>query len=376
MYSGLSILVKERMHYYAALARNNLISVIFLACSVISCVVFVQFNEVINIIGENITYVSWVGMIYLIIKLLNPTQETILKYQLIELKLISSKTLKLLLLCKFNYMTLILLVLYLFFKENVVLLFLFLNLAMNIYVFTRGLIHSYFFDLLFGTYICMCLLNNNMYMAVFICIVELIFFINVKKFNYNNLLPMYRMCYAVSQRFAGNSLTHINESATNQSEQLSRKRKRNNREWCIRYFDNTKKFFNRKEWARIQANFEKLSSILLTNLVISIGSYYMPEIYDVFAVLIEVLIVYSFIDFFIRIDAKLFCYGFIDEFSIKRIFWDKAPVLFCVSFILLLPLLLILNELSWTILIFSFLITVYSLIRTFLKPLWKYHKTQ
>lgn len=372
MYSGLSILAKERMHYYAALARNNLISVIFLACSIISCVAFLQFDAVINIIGENITYVSWVGMIYLIVKLLNPTQETILKYQLIELKIIGSKALKLLLLCKFNYMTLVLLVLYLFLKENVLLLFLFLNLSVNIYVFTRCLVHSYFFDFLFGMYCCICLLVNNIYMAVFVCILELFYFINVKRINYNNLLPMYRMCYAVSQRFAGNSISHINESPSSRSEQLSGKRK--NRKWCIRHFNDTKRFFNRKEWSRIQANLEKLSSILLTNLVISIGSYYMPEIYDVFAVLIEVLIVYSFIDFFISVDAKLFCYGFVDEFSIKRLFRDKASVLFCVSFILLLPLLLILNELSWSIVIFSCLITVYSLMRTFLKPLWKYHK--
>lgn len=268
MYSVFSILVKERVRYYAALIRNNLISVFFLVCSVISCIFFVQFKAVIAIIGENITYVSWLGMIYLIIKLLNPTQETVLKYQLIELKLVSSKKLKLLFLCKSNYMTLVLIMLYLFLKESVLIVLLFLNLAVNIYVFTRALVHSYFFDLLFGMYSCVSLLNNNIYMAVFVCIVELMLFIRIRKIRYDNLLPLYRMCYAVSQRFAGNSLAYINDSATNQSEQLTEKRTRKNKSWCTRYFDDTKSFFYRKEWSRIQANLEKVSSILLINLVI------------------------------------------------------------------------------------------------------------
>ena len=150
------ILIKDKMRRKKKMIENHKLFLVFMCVGLISSIHYVL-TENIWCLVPKIKYVSVFLMIYLGAKIINPTQETIIDYQLIELKLITRRQFKLLIGMKlYGVGTIIAIINYCILKEKTIYIFCILNCAVNIYVFFRNsiiLTYVLFYFILF-TFIC------------------------------------------------------------------------------------------------------------------------------------------------------------------------------------------------------------------------------
>ena len=137
MFKIAGILIKDRVRKMKKTIECHKILMFFAVVGLISCIYTTSLQDIL-FLKKYLIYVTWISMLYLGLKIMNPTQEAIIDYQLIELKLITRRQFKLLIGLKlYGVGTIIAIINYCILKEKTIYIFCILNCAVNIYVFFR-----------------------------------------------------------------------------------------------------------------------------------------------------------------------------------------------------------------------------------------------
>ena len=185
------ILIKDKMRRKKKMIENHKLFLVFMCVGLISSIHYVL-TENIWCLVPKIKYVSVFLMIYLGAKIINPTQETIIDYQLIELRLISRREFKIILGIKMYGIGLIIALMNnLILNEKIILIFALLNCSVNTFVFLRSLTSLPILNLLMLIGVCICMYLKSLTGAVLLFIFMTGIFIRVQMMHYDVLLPMY-----------------------------------------------------------------------------------------------------------------------------------------------------------------------------------------
>ena len=363
------ILIKNKMRRKKKMIENHKLFLVFMCVGLISSIHYVL-TENIWCLVPNIKYVSVILMIYLGAKIINPTQETIIDYQLIELRLISRREFKIMLGMKMYGIGLIIALMNnLILNEKIILIFALLNCSVNTFVFLRSLTSLPILNLLMLIGVCICMYLKSLTGAVLLFIFMTGIFIRVQMMHYDVLLPMYRMIYRINLRFTGEVFTDTqNDEMLANVERLVGSKKSSTIKWCEECFESEYKFYWMKEIARISYDKEGLVLRLMVAVIICVSYFYLPKWYGNLAVLLNALISYEFCTVMFREDAKLSSYGFSTDCNCKKMFMTKLPVYYGICILIMLPELIILGQRFWIIFILAFLIPVLALVKIFLLP--------
>ena len=95
MFKIAGILIKDRVRRMKKTIECHKILMFFAVVGLISCIYTTSLQDIL-FLKKYLIYVTWISMLYLGLKIMNPTQEAIIDYQLIELKLITRRQFKLL----------------------------------------------------------------------------------------------------------------------------------------------------------------------------------------------------------------------------------------------------------------------------------------
>mgnify|MGYP000318379728 CR=1 FL=1 len=95
MFKIAGILIKDRVRRMKKTIECHKILMFFAVVGLISCIYTTSLQDIL-FLKKYLIYVTWISMLYLGLKIMNPTQEAIIDYQLIELKLITRQQFKLL----------------------------------------------------------------------------------------------------------------------------------------------------------------------------------------------------------------------------------------------------------------------------------------
>ena len=156
MFKIAGILIKDRVRRMKKTIECHKILMFFAVVGLISCIYTTSLQDIL-FLKKYLIYVTWISMLYLGLKIMNPTQEAIIDYQLIELKLITRRQFKLLIGMKlYGVGTIIAIINYCILKEKTIYIFCILNCAVNIYVFFRSSYRVHLLDLVMIIYVCYC----------------------------------------------------------------------------------------------------------------------------------------------------------------------------------------------------------------------------
>lgn len=372
----LGFLAKEKIRRIRKLACHNrykllagLIGFVFCIWSLLSDLSWTGMIDM--------NYVIWIGNIYFLLKILNPTQGMTISYQCIELKLISSREFKVLIGVKLYAGSILLLCLYWFIlSEQALLLLALLNGAVNVYVFLRNRCSARLLDLVLALCCCVCVYLHSLLLSLILFLLTTLVFAGIKRMNYDELLPLYRMMYKIGERYTG---IPQNESETQElaqgTEQLLGKRKHGPKEWAPTAYEHKTVFYIRKEMARIYANKDNFIVYFIIAIVINSGTYFLPGWYDLLAVILVIIAALNFCTVMNQPDIRLFSYGFIEEYRLSAILKMKWPVYSAACMVLMLPLVVIVKTYFWLIPAAAALVSLSGLLQSFLKPVWKRRKS-
>lgn len=313
-----------------------------------------------------VQYAPWIITVYLGLKLINPTQEVVIAYQLIELKLITRREFKILLAIKLYGVGFIMAILNIYLREKIFSIFFLLNCAVNVYVFLRSSKKTYKIDLFMIVYVCISIYLNSLFLTGIAFALLTIIFVCLKMVRYEVLLPFYHVMYKLNLRYSGDIFidTESDEIST-EVERLFGEEKNEPKSWCQDYFENNYKFYWMKEIARISYDKEGYFLRIMISFLICVSAFYLPEWYSAFAVAICVFTAYDFCQNMFREDVKLFPYGFINPYKFGMILKTKLPVYTVACFIIFLPMILVLNQYSWSIACISILMPILGITKSF-----------
>lgn len=306
-------------------------------------------------------------MIYLIAKIINPTQGMTLDYQLVELKLMSLMEYKLLLGIKLLGGSIILSFICFNSYTKLVAVISMLNAVVNIWVFLRNRWNNKFFDLLIAIIVVVCIKYQAYYLSILSLLFVLGIYIAIKKVNYDSILPLYKLIYKIGQQRYNGIVYSDTESRDIQisAETLVGKAKVKNSDWCQRLFDRSGKFMRTKELTRITANSNKIVTYFIISLLISMSGFYIPGEYFFIAFILLAIIAMNFDMEMNRTEANLLLRGFIGKYIVSDIIKNKIFVYTVVNFIFMLPSILL--GWKWLVLglVFSPLIALFTLYKCF-----------
>ena len=261
---------------------------------------------------DKYAYVHILVMLYLILKILNPTQGIVIDYQLIQLKVISLKQYKPLLGGKLWFASVFLLGMGCIFDNSFYIEVAFLNAGVNLWIFLRNRFGSRWIDFMIAVLVIIIMKWSLWGAACMFTAVFQILFWRIQKLNYEEILPIYKTTYLIGQRFSGVAFRPSEESGIQKvAESLTGKAKQKHTEWCLRYYDNDFAFYLHKELARVVANKDKLISYLLISLVISVCGLYLPEWFWGIAIVINVVIVFNYNCSMYENESVLFRRGYV-----------------------------------------------------------------
>lgn len=366
MLRAVDILVIDKIRKIKKIISNHKLLTISVCIGLFSCFWTTSIEDILYL-KHYIVYATWIANIYLGLKIINPTQGANIDYQLVELKLITRREFKFLIAAKLYSVGLIIAVINSFIiKEKIILVLLLLNCVVNVYVFLRSSYKSHLLDLIMVIYVCACIyLNSVLFSGIGFALMTVIF-INLKVIHYEVLLPLYRVIYRISLRYTGEILTDTeNDEISTEAERLLGSEKSSSITWCQNFFENKYKFYWMKEIVRISYDKEGYVLRIMLSLLICISVFYLPEWYGIFAVLVNIFTAYDFCHTMYREDAKLFPYGFIDKYDLGTILKRKLPIYSIVCVIMMLPMIIVLKEYSWTILCISVLVPALGIVKSF-----------
>lgn len=367
MYRAFQILLCERYRR----CKKFIIQKPLFAFGLLSSIVFILASVLQNpvYVGDffNHSILPFAIMIYLIAKIINPTQGMTLDYQLLELKLMSLMEYKLLLGIKLLGGSIILSFICLNSYTKMVVIINVLNAVVNVWVFLRNRWDNKFFDLLIAIIVVVCIQYQAYYLSLLSLIFALGTYFAIKRVNYDSILPLYKLKYKIVQQRYGGVVYSDKESRDIQisAETLVGKAKVKNSDWCQRLFDKRGKFMINKELTRIMANSNKIVTYFIISILISMSGFYIPGEYIIIAFILLAVIAMNFDMEMNRTEANLLLRGFIGQYVVSDIIKNKLFVYTVVNFIFMLPSILL--GWKWLILgfIFSFLIALFTLYKCF-----------
>lgn len=326
MFKILDILAKEKIRKVKKIISRHKILSIFMCINIVFCLCTVSLEDILGL-KQYIPYVPWIVTVYLGLKLINPTQEAIISYQLIELKLVSRCEFKILLAVKLYGVGFITVILNSLFKERILIIFALLNCAVNIYVFVRSSKKSYKLELAMIILVSTSIYFNSIWLSGIIFILWTIIFICMRKNRYEVLLPFYHVIYKLNLRYSGDVFTDTeSDEIHTEVERLFGKEKRESQSWCQNYYEESYKFYLMKEIARISYDKEGYFLRIMISILTCISIFYLPEWYGILAVITCVFTASDFCQNMFREDVKLYPYGFLNPYKFRMILQTKIPV--------------------------------------------------
>lgn len=369
MFKILDILAKEKIRKVKKIISRHKILSIFMCINIVFCLCTVSLEDILGL-KQYIPYVPWIVTVYLGLKLINPTQEAIISYQLIELKLVSRCEFKILLAVKLYGVGFITVILNSLFKERILIIFALLNCAVNIYVFVRSSKKSYKLELAMIILVSTSIYFNSIWLSGIIFILWTIIFICMRKIRYEVLLPFYHVIYKLNLRYSGDVFTDTeSDEIHTEVERLFGKEKRESQSWCQNYYEESYKFYWMKEIARISYDKEGYFLRIMISILTCISIFYLPEWYGILAVIICVFTASDFCQNMFREDVKLYPYGFLNPYKFRMILQTKIPVYTVACFFIIFPMVLVLKWYSWSIIGIAVLIPLFGTIKSFYKIL-------
>ena len=366
MFKIAGILIKDRVRRMKKTIECHKILMYFAVVGLISCIYTTSLQDIL-FLKKYLIYVTWISMLYLGLKIMNPTQEAIIDYQLIELKLITRRQFKLLIGMKlYGVGTIIAIINYCILKEKTIYIFCILNCAVNIYVFFRNSYRVHLLDLVMIIYVCASIYLDKIVLAAIILGVMTIAFVKLKIIRYEALLPIYRVIYRLNLRYSGQIFTDTgNDEIATDVERLFGGEKKKSTTWCQNFYESAYKFYWMKEISRIAYDKEGYMMRIMTALLLCISIFYLPEWYGMFAILGNILVAYDFCLTMYREDIKLYPFGFIDQYNFKTILITKLPVYSLASIIIMIPMIFVLKKYSWCILVLAVLTPLLGVMKSF-----------
>lgn len=244
---------------------------------------------------EQYAFVHVLVMLYLILKILNPTQGFVIDYQLIQLKVISLRQYKFLLGAKMWCVSVLLLAMACFLQNAFYMEVAFLNAGVNLWIFLRNRFGSRWIDLMMAVVVVLIMKWSLWGAACLFSAVFQILFLCIQRLNYEEILPIYKTNYLIGQRFSGVAFRPNEEAGVQKvAESLTGKAKQKHTEWCARYYDNDFAFYLHKELARVAANKDKLLSYWMICFVICVCGLYLPEWFLGVAMVVDVIIAVNY----------------------------------------------------------------------------------
>lgn len=336
------LIFRERFRRYKHFVKNKPIATMGLVVSAISLIyMIVDAGTAPFCVGEYLKYpmVIFVVMIYLIAKILNPTQETIVDYQLLELKLLSFWQFKVLLGIKMIAASVLLTLVCLNSYTEMVAIVGVLNVLVNIWVFLRNRWNNRIYDLAVAGIVMVCIKGQFLYMTLLSGCIFFLIFVLVARVNYAELLPLYKLTYKISQqRYMGvvYSAKETRDIETSAETLLGKPKKRNSL-WCSKFYEKKYAFELGREVVRIYANRNRFIAYFITNLMVGIGRFYIPQEYDYIIFVVMAFMAVSFDMMMNQREQSLLLRGFIEKYSLWGIIKKKIPVYSICNFILMVP---------------------------------------
>ena len=364
------ILIRERFRRWKKYVSEKplmvigiIVSIVYFAYCYIDAIIVNQFG-----IEQllKFSYISLIAIIYLILKLINPTQGMTIDYQLIELKLISFREYKLLLGIKLFSGSMFLIILLFESFDKVIYIIGILNIVVNVWVFLRNRWNYRIIDLLLAVCVIICIENELLYLSLVLLILTLGLYVAIRKANYKEILPLYKLTYQIGQRFSGASYSEKEEKQiqTN-AENLVGKARIKGSSWCENCYDNKRKFEIYKELSRLMANSDKYIAYIIMSIVISVSGWYLPKWYIVIACTIVLMIAFNFDIVMNEGEAKLLKLGYIDRYSTFEIIRGKLFIYVIVNIVLLFPLLFLEIRCILFLLLASIISAVFALLKCY-----------
>lgn len=366
MLNIIDILAKDKMRRMKKIILAHKLLTIFMCISLLYCLCTFSIEDILYL-KNNIRYIPWAATVYLGLKLINPTQEAVIAYQLIELKLVTRLELKILLAIKLYGVGFLIVILNIIMKEKILLVFFLLNCAVNVYVFLRSSKKSYKLDLIMIIYVSISVYWNSIVLSGIIFLMLTIMFICLSRIRYEVLLPFYHVVYKLNLRYTGDAFINTeSDEVSTEVERLFGGEKNKSQSWCENYFDSDYRFYWMKEFARISYDKEGYFLRLMVTFLTCISAFYLPEWYGGLAVIICIFTIYDFCQTICREDVKLFPYGFIYPNKFTMILKTKLPVYTIACLIIILPMIFILKQYSWCIVCISIIIPILGITKNFL----------
>ena len=315
---------------------------------------------------EEYYYVNIGVLLYLILKIINPTQGIVIDYQLIQMKIVSLKQYKIILCLKLWSASFVLIILGLYFQELYLIELAFLNASVNIWIFLRNRFGNRFIDL-FVALIIMVIIKRNMLIAstIVVAFFQVSFFL-IQKLNYEEILPIYKTNYLIGQRFSGESFNTDEETGIKKvTESLIGKPKQYNKEWSIKYFNQDFPFYFYKEVTRVWANREKLFTYVIISFVVMICNFYFPQWFICISCIINLMLSFNYNCAMYESEENLFLKGFINIDKIFVNLLSKLIICFIINFIFCGTLVFVNIKTIWGALVIAFACSFFTIIKCF-----------
>ena len=367
MYRLLPIFLRERYRRFKKFMIEKPLVAIGLLSSIVYVLVAVLTNPICVSDFLDNPVIVFAVMVYLIAKIINPTQGMTLDYQLLELKLITLTQYKILLGIKLLGGSIFLSLICLNSYTKMVAIISALNAVVNVWVFLRNRRNNRIYDLLIAVIVVFTVKYQAIYLSVLGVILVIGIYIGIKRVNYDSILSLYKIIYKIGQQRYHGVVYSETESRDIQTsaEALISKAKEKHSNWCERLFDKSGRFMIHKELARIIANFNKIATYFIICILISMSGFYIPGEYVLIAFILLAVMAINFDMVMNRSEANLLLRGFIKRYVISDIVKNKVLVYTAINFILMFPSIML--GLKWLILalVCSFFIALVTLYKCF-----------
>lgn len=364
------IFIHDRIRRYKRFVMNKPIQAVGIVISIFS-MIYVLVDAVKHSVYisdyMNNQLVLYAIMIYLIAKIINPTQGMTIDYQLLELKLISFIQFKYIIAMKLLGGSIILSLLCINKYTSMVAIISAMNALVNVWIFLRNRWNSRVYDLFVAGVVIACIKFESFYSALLSILIILGVYVIIKRVNYANLLPLYKFMYKATQlRYIGTvySTKETREIEVN-AETLLGKPKEKNSDWCMKLYDSGLKFAMCKEVMRILANHNKLITYFIICIMIAISKYYIPSGYNYVNFFLFIVVLVNFDFSMNKTEAQLLMRGFIRNYRVSEIIKSKVLVYSGINFLLMLPTVILGWEWLLLSVVFSLGISFVSLYKCF-----------
>lgn len=351
----LPILILERLRRIKAFIHEKPVLSVCLAISAVFAV-YELLTKPFNF-GNIFTnqMVVLIVMLYIVAKIINPTQGMVTDYQLIELKLISLVEYKFLIGLKLIGGSIFISLFCLSSYNEIVAIICALNITVNVWVFLRNRWNSRIYDFIVAIIVIVAIRYELLYLSLVSMILMVLAFMIIRRVNYESILPLYKLMYGIGQqRFNGVSYSEKESRGMQSSaESLIGKAKERTSSWCEKFYDTDRKFYFYKEVTRIISNKDKYIAYLIISILIGVCSVYLPNKYMIVAFAIIVSIAFGFDVDMNKPEANLLQRGYIEKYDFREIVKNKLFVYWVANAILMLPSVL----LGWKVLLLSFIIS-------------------